>query len=185
MAGDIFTSSQIVLEFMDKGMKGLLSGDLSSLAIKEIQKIIERGLPKMESIQKKIESHLANQDEQVDLNRFIGDRTAITGERQRNSMPVYAAKGHDGKEELVEQLREQLNVESHIVKKQIKVEDEVDFVYNSETMANQKKAAPRFVNHKNMEMYFNEGLDREQERIRSEAEQAQAEHDAQLRKFEE
>lgn len=56
LANDIFVSLQIVLEFMDKGMKGLLSGDLSSLAIKEIQKIIEKGLPKMEVIQKKIEA---------------------------------------------------------------------------------------------------------------------------------
>ena len=35
-AKDIYHSMQIVLEFMDKGMKGLLSGDLSTFAIKQI-----------------------------------------------------------------------------------------------------------------------------------------------------
>ena len=33
---DVYTASQIILEFMDKGMKGLLTGDLSAYAVKQI-----------------------------------------------------------------------------------------------------------------------------------------------------
>ena len=33
---DIYRSMQILLEFMDKGMKGMVSGDLSTFAIKQI-----------------------------------------------------------------------------------------------------------------------------------------------------
>lgn len=37
----IYESLQIVLEFMDKGVKGLLTGDLSVYLIKKIQENIE------------------------------------------------------------------------------------------------------------------------------------------------
>jgi DNA-directed RNA polymerase len=47
LASDIAKACQILLEFMDKGMKGLLSGDLSALAVREIQKQIEAHLPKL------------------------------------------------------------------------------------------------------------------------------------------
>jgi len=46
---------QIVLEFMDKSMKGMVSGDLSSFAINTIEKQIQGYLPRMEQIQKEIE----------------------------------------------------------------------------------------------------------------------------------
>jgi len=49
---------QIVLEFMDKGMKGMLTGDLSVYAIKQILMSIEKFLPKIEKIQKEIENVL-------------------------------------------------------------------------------------------------------------------------------
>ena len=49
---------QIVLEFMDKGMKGMLTGDLSAYAIKQILMSIEKFLPKIERVQKEIENVL-------------------------------------------------------------------------------------------------------------------------------
>jgi len=49
---------QIVLEFMDKGMKGMLTGDLSVYAIKQILMSIEKFLPKIERVQKEIENVL-------------------------------------------------------------------------------------------------------------------------------
>jgi hypothetical protein len=41
-----------VLEFMDKGMKGLLTGDLSVLAIKEIRDQIEVHMPKISELER-------------------------------------------------------------------------------------------------------------------------------------
>lgn len=38
----IYGSLQTVLEFMDKGMKGLLTGDLTTALLMDIQKSIER-----------------------------------------------------------------------------------------------------------------------------------------------
>ena len=40
---------------MDKGMKGMLTGDLSSFAVKTIQTTIEKQLPRMEELQMQIE----------------------------------------------------------------------------------------------------------------------------------
>jgi TRAP-type uncharacterized transport system substrate-binding protein len=40
---------------MDKAMKGLVTGDLSSFAVKQIEKTIEAHLPKMELVQREIE----------------------------------------------------------------------------------------------------------------------------------
>ena len=65
---------------MDKGMKGLLSGDLSSLAIKEIQRIIEKGLPQMEKVQSKISRHLEQRKTEMDLDEYIEERMAINAE---------------------------------------------------------------------------------------------------------
>ena len=42
---DIYHSMQITLEFMDKGMKGMLSGDLSTFAVKQVEQVIEGALP--------------------------------------------------------------------------------------------------------------------------------------------
>ena len=47
-ARDITHCMQIVLEFMDKAMKGLVSGDVLTFAVKQIQFAIESHLPKME-----------------------------------------------------------------------------------------------------------------------------------------
>lgn len=55
MSEDLYRAMQIVLEFMDKGMKGMLTGDLSSFAVKTIQTTIERHLPRMEQLQMQIE----------------------------------------------------------------------------------------------------------------------------------
>lgn len=38
----IYQSLQVVLEFMDKGVKGLLSGDMSAFLLLEIQQSIEK-----------------------------------------------------------------------------------------------------------------------------------------------
>ena len=37
MAKEMYHSMQIILEFMDKGMKGLLTGDLSAFAIRKME----------------------------------------------------------------------------------------------------------------------------------------------------
>ena len=55
MSGDLYHAMQIVLEFMDKGMKGMLTGDLSTFAIKTIQTAIEKQIPRMERLQTQIE----------------------------------------------------------------------------------------------------------------------------------
>jgi hypothetical protein len=55
MSEDLHHAMQIVLEFMDKGMKGMLTGDLSSFAVKTIQTTIEKQLPRMEELQMQIE----------------------------------------------------------------------------------------------------------------------------------
>lgn len=52
MSENLYQAMQIVLEFMDKGMKGMLTGDLSSFAVKTIQTTIEKQLPRMEELQK-------------------------------------------------------------------------------------------------------------------------------------
>lgn len=44
------------MEFLDKGMKGILSGDLSLHAIKSIQEVIEKNLPKIENISAEIQN---------------------------------------------------------------------------------------------------------------------------------
>ena len=55
MSADLHRAMQIVLEFMDKGMKGMLTGDLSPFAVKTIQTTIEKQLPRMEALQREIE----------------------------------------------------------------------------------------------------------------------------------
>jgi hypothetical protein len=42
LASRIYGSLQVVLEFMDKGVKGLLSGDMSSMLLLDIQRSIEK-----------------------------------------------------------------------------------------------------------------------------------------------
>jgi len=39
---------------MDKGMKGLLTGDLSAFAIRKMEQSIEEFIPKMQELQKEI-----------------------------------------------------------------------------------------------------------------------------------
>ena len=41
-ARKIFQCSQVVLEFMDKGVKGLLTGDLNVWVLKKIQVVLEQ-----------------------------------------------------------------------------------------------------------------------------------------------
>lgn len=42
LSSRIYGGLQVVLEFMDKGVKGLLSGDMSSMLLMEIQQSIEK-----------------------------------------------------------------------------------------------------------------------------------------------
>ena len=58
LSDDVYSSMQICLEFLDKGMKGLLVGDLSSYALRTIEKIIARNEQKLVSIQKELEGEL-------------------------------------------------------------------------------------------------------------------------------
>jgi len=44
---DLYHAQQIILEFMDKGMKGLLTGDMSVFSIKIIQGALEKYQPKL------------------------------------------------------------------------------------------------------------------------------------------
>lgn len=42
IAQEVYHSLQVVLEFMDKGMKGLLTGDLSVYIVQQIQTSIDK-----------------------------------------------------------------------------------------------------------------------------------------------
>lgn len=44
------------MEFLDKGMKGILSGDFSLHAISSIKEVIEKNLPKIESTSAEIQN---------------------------------------------------------------------------------------------------------------------------------
>lgn len=180
LARDIFSSSQVVLEFLDKGMKGLLSGDLSSFAVKEIQRVIEKGLPKMEGVQAKIQEHM--ESEAKDLGEYFNVKLGITRAKEEMNQPVYSPSRIDG---VHEQLRDQLNVEDYMIKKQLQVSDEVGYVGGSARAETDQKPVPRFTNPKNMEMYTNKDLEREGSQARSEEEVAQMRRNATLRGLEE
>jgi hypothetical protein len=62
----IYMSLQVVLEFMDKGYKGLLTGDLCPLLIVDIQKSIEKYLTKVEQTNARI-SELQEKEKVLDL----------------------------------------------------------------------------------------------------------------------
>ena len=62
---DIARSMQIVIEFLDKGMKGLLSGDMSPMAMKQIQIVIEKHLPKLQKVQLKLDQAIDRQSSQA------------------------------------------------------------------------------------------------------------------------
>lgn len=61
LASDIEKMLQITIEFMDKSLKGLLTGDLSILALRQIQLAIENHLKAMSDIQLKIEESLKDE----------------------------------------------------------------------------------------------------------------------------
>lgn len=58
VAQEVYHSLQVVLEFMDKGMKGLLTGDLSVYIIQQIQTSIEHFQRNLEDTQHEIEELL-------------------------------------------------------------------------------------------------------------------------------
>ena len=61
VAQEVYHSLQVVLEFMDKGMKGLLTGDLSVYIIQQIQTSIEHFQKNLEDTQHEIEELLQKQ----------------------------------------------------------------------------------------------------------------------------
>jgi hypothetical protein len=61
VAQEVYHSLQVVLEFMDKGMKGLLTGDLSVYIIQQIQTSIEHFQRNLEDTQHEIEELLQKQ----------------------------------------------------------------------------------------------------------------------------
>ena len=83
-ARDIFNCMQIVLEFMDKSMKGLVSGDLSTFAVKQIQFAIETHLPKMEELQRDIQKL-----SESSVDKFYADNFKIDKEVYRLNEPQY------------------------------------------------------------------------------------------------
>jgi hypothetical protein len=50
VAKEMYHSMQIILEFMDKGMKGLLTGDLSVFAIGKMELAIHAFRPQMQEL---------------------------------------------------------------------------------------------------------------------------------------
>lgn len=76
VAQEIYNSLQVVLEFMDKGMKGLLTGDLSVYIIQQIQTSIEKFQTDFESTSKQIEELL---EKQTSLDAFYNEHFSVGG----------------------------------------------------------------------------------------------------------
>ena len=58
-------------------MKGMLTGDLSTFAIKQILKSIEAYLPQMEAVQKEIEQILKILDNEKSVSQFMAQNFKI------------------------------------------------------------------------------------------------------------
>lgn len=87
----IYESLQVVLEFMDKGVKGLLSGDLSVVLLQQIQTSIEKYQKSFKKLAKKIEDLLDKQetvDEIVQSHFLIPDQQP--GGIYEHNIPAYA-----------------------------------------------------------------------------------------------
>ena len=88
IAQEVYHSLQIVLEFMDKGMKGLLTGDLSVYIVQQIQTSIEKYQISFDDASKQIEEIL---EKQQNLDAFYSENFAVGSvldENARNS-PQY------------------------------------------------------------------------------------------------
>ena len=179
LAGDMFGAFQVVLEFLDKGMKGLLSGDLSTYAIKEIQSTIEKSLPKMENIQAKMQRLI--ESETNSLGSYYDEKLGISGVKEQTNQPVYSAAEI---EDLDEQLRDQLNVQNHMIKRQLQISDEVEFVSRTGPGAGDKKPAPKFESPQNMQRFLNKNLDEESRQIQDEEQTIRIEEEAKLQQLE-
>ena len=88
VAQEVYHSLQVVLEFMDKGMKGLLTGDLSVYIIQQIQTSIEHFQRNLEDTQHEIEELL---QKQISLEQFYNDNFAVGGIIEQSVMntPTY------------------------------------------------------------------------------------------------
>lgn len=62
VAKRIYEALQVVLEFMDKGVKGLLSGDLSVVLIQQIQTSIEKYQKRFNKLSARISEAIEKQD---------------------------------------------------------------------------------------------------------------------------
>lgn len=58
VANQVYASMQTVLEFMDKGVKGLLTGDLSVYIIQQIKLSIDKYMKEFEEISNQIKDLL-------------------------------------------------------------------------------------------------------------------------------
>lgn len=88
IAQEVYHSLQIVLEFMDKGMKGLLTGDLSVYIVQQIQTSIEKYQISFDDASKQIEEIL---EKQQNLDAFYSENFSVGSvldENARNS-PQY------------------------------------------------------------------------------------------------
>ena len=88
LAKEVYSSLQIVLEFMDKSMKGLLSGDLSTFGLKTIQTSISKHLPRMEHLQKQIQELGQKEDFYFTIDKGVYSMNAPEY-RQNEEMVVY------------------------------------------------------------------------------------------------
>lgn len=78
---------QVVLEFMDKGMKGLLTGDLSVYIIQQIQTSIDKFQAEFETTSRQIEELL---EKQSSLDSFYNEHFAVGGVAQQSgNLPSY------------------------------------------------------------------------------------------------
>ena len=74
IAQEVYHSLQIVLEFMDKGMKGLLTGDLSVYIVQQIQTSIEKYQISFDDASKQIEEIL---EKQQNLDAFYSENFSV------------------------------------------------------------------------------------------------------------
>lgn len=81
---------QVTLEFMDKGMKGLLTGDLSVYIIQQIQTSIENFQKDLEETQSEIEELLQKKQS---LEQFYSENFSVGDVREQSLVngPTYEA----------------------------------------------------------------------------------------------
>lgn len=111
LSEDVYYAMQISLEFLDKGMKGMLVGDLSSYALTTIEKIINRNEQKLNSIQKELEqaleemNQMENTESAATVDSFYDSRFGIDEEKLQVSNMNFDRVGEREAMEAVDQPR--------------------------------------------------------------------------------